>query len=182
MVFNKANQLNALALGTGDLSEIALGWCTYNGDHMSHYNVNASIPKTLVRSLVRRAAEGVPETARTILSDILDTPVSPELTGDGSGISQETEDLIGPYELHDFFLYHLLRYKEPRAKIGYLAVKAFEGRRTKDEIDQWLDVFMSRFSRHQWKRQAMPDGAKVGLSLSPKGDWRMAPETAFFDQ
>jgi len=182
MVFNKANQLNGLALGTGDLSEIALGWCTYNGDHMSHYNVNASIPKTLVRSLVRRAAEGAPETARTILGDILDTPVSPELTGDGSGISQETEDLIGPYELHDFFLYHLLRYKEPKAKIGYLAVKAFEGRRTKDEIDQWLDVFMSRFSRNQWKRQAMPDGAKVGLSLSPKGDWRMAPETAFFNQ
>jgi len=182
LVFNRANQLNGLALGTGDLSEIALGWCTYNGDHMSHYNVNASIPKTLVRSLVRRASQTVPEAARVILEDILDTPVSPELTGDGRGITQETEDLIGPYELHDFFLYHFLRFKEPKAKIGYLAIKAFEGRRNEDEINKWLDLFFTRFYRNQWKRQAMPDGAKVGLSLSPKGDWRMAPEAVFVDQ
>lgn len=179
LVFNKANQLSGLALGTGDLSEIALGWCTYNGDHMSHYNVNASIPKTLVRSLVLRSSEAVSDEARAILLDILDTPVSPELVGDGKTISQETEDLIGPYELHDFFLYHFLRFKEPRAKIGYLAVKAFEGRRSEAEIARWIDVFFTRFYQNQWKRQAMPDGAKVGLSLSPKGDWRMPPEARY---
>ncbi|HEY8885934.1 MAG TPA: NAD(+) synthase [Candidatus Microsaccharimonas sp.] len=176
LVFNKANQINGLALGTGDLSEIALGWCTYNGDHMSHYNVNASIPKTLVRSLVRHASETLPEDAQTILHDILDTPVSPELTGNGSSISQETEDLVGPYELHDFFLYHFLRWMEPKEKIGFLAIKAFEGRYGPAEIAKWLDVFMHRFYQNQWKRQAMPDGAKVGISLSPKGDWRMAAE------
>ncbi len=181
LVFNKANQLHGLALGTGDLSEIALGWCTYNGDHMSHYNVNASIPKTLVRSLVRHAGASLPAEAQNILHDILDTPVSPELTGDGASISQETEDLIGPYELHDFFLYHFLRFKEPEAKIGYLAVKAFEGRRTEEEIKKWLNVFFTRFYQNQWKRQAMPDGAKVGISLSPKGDWRMAPEAVYTD-
>lgn len=179
LVFNKANQLHGLALGTGDLSEIALGWCTYNGDHMSHYNVNASIPKTLVRSLVRHAGASAPEAARTILTDILDTPVSPELVGDGTTIMQETEDLVGPYELHDFFLYHFLRFQEPKDKIGYLAVKAFEGRRDSQEISKWLDVFYHRFYQNQWKRQAMPDGAKVGLSLSPKGDWRMPPEAVY---
>ena len=179
LVFNKANQLNGLALGTGDLSEIALGWCTYNGDHMSHYNVNASIPKTLVRSLVQHAAEKLPHSTATILRDIIDTPVSPELTGDGKTISQETEDLIGPYELHDFFLYHYLRWMEPKEKIGYLAIKAFEGTRTPEEVEKWLDVFMDRFFKNQWKRQAMPDGAKVGISLSPKGDWRMPAEAAY---
>jgi len=179
LVFNKANQLNGLALGTGDLSEIALGWCTYNGDHMSHYNVNASIPKTLVRSLVRHAAEKLPHNTATILHDIIDTPVSPELTGDGNTISQETEDLIGPYELHDFFLYHYLRWMEPKEKIGYLAIKAFEGTRTPEEVEKWLDVFMNRFFKNQWKRQAMPDGAKVGISLSPKGDWRMPAEAVY---
>ena len=179
LVFNKANQLNGLALGTGDLSEIALGWCTYNGDHMSHYNVNASIPKTLVRTLVRHAANKLPPYPATIVVDILDTPVSPELTGDGKTISQETEDLIGPYELHDFFLYHHLRWLEPKAKIGYLAIKAFEGKRTPEEINKWLEVFMQRFYQNQWKRQAMPDGAKVGISLSPKGDWRMPPEAVY---
>lgn len=176
LVFNKANQINGLAMGTGDLSEIALGWSTYNGDHMSHYNVNASIPKTLVRSLVRHASRGLADDARNIVEDILDTPVSPELTGDGNSISQETEDLIGPYELHDFYLYHFLRWMEPKEKIGYLAVKAFEGRRTEEEVNKWLDVFIDRFYKNQWKRQAMPDGAKVGISLSPKGDWRMPAE------
>jgi len=179
LVFNKANQINGLALGTGDLSEIALGWCTYNGDHMSHYNVNASIPKTLVRTLVRHAASKLPPYPATIVEDILETPVSPELTGDGKTISQETEDLIGPYELHDFFLYHHLRWLEPKAKIGYLAIKAFEGTRTPEEVNKWLDVFMKRFYQNQWKRQAMPDGAKVGISLSPKGDWRMPAEAAY---
>jgi len=181
LVFNKANQLNGLALGTGDLSEIALGWCTYNGDHMSHYNVNASIPKTLVRTLVRHAAGKLPPYPATIIEDILDTPVSPELTGDGKTISQETEDLIGPYELHDFFLYHHLRWLEPKAKIRYLAVKAFKGTYTSEEVNKWLDVFMKRFYQNQWKRQAMPDGAKVGISLSPKGDWRMPAEAAYVE-
>lgn len=179
LVFNKANQLNGLALGTGDLSEIALGWCTYNGDHMSHYNVNASVPKTLVRSLVRHAGSTENEKVQAILNDILDTPVSPELTGNGGDITQETEDLVGPYELHDFFLYHFLRFKEPRAKIGFLAIKAFEGQREPEEIEKWLNVFFERFYKNQWKRQAMPDGAKVGISLSPKGDWRMAAETIY---
>jgi len=181
LVFNKANQLNGLALGTGDLSEIALGWCTYNGDHMSHYNVNASIPKTLVRTLVRHAASKLPPYPATIVEDILETPVSPELTGDGKTISQETEDLIGPYELHDFFLYHHLRWLEPKAKIGYLAIKAFESTHTPEEVNKWLDVFMKRFYQNQWKRQAMPDGAKVGISLSPKGDWRMPAEAAYVE-
>lgn len=180
LVFNKANQLSGLALGTGDLSEIALGWCTYNGDHMSHYNVNASIPKTLVRSLVQHAGSTQSEKAKAILNDILDTPVSPELTGNGNDVLQSTEDLVGPYELHDFFLYHFLRFKEPKAKIGYLAIKAFKGERTEEEIEKWLNVFFERFYKNQWKRQAMPDGAKVGLSLSPKGDWRM-PAEAFYD-
>jgi len=176
LVFNKANQIGGLALGTGDLSEIALGWCTYNGDHMSHYNVNASIPKTLVRTLVRHASETLPGDAAALIADILATPVSPELTGNGTGISQATEDIVGPYELHDFFLYHFLRWMEPREKIYFLAMKAFEGRRTPAEIEKWLDVFLTRFYQNQHKRQAMPDGAKVGLSLSPKGDWRMAAE------
>lgn len=176
LVFNKANQLGGLALGTGDLSEIALGWCTYNGDHMSHYNVNASIPKTLVRSLVQHASSTLPKKARTILADILDTPVSPELTGDGTTITQATEDLVGPYELHDFFLYHFLRWMEPQEKIYTLAVEAFAGRYTEKEVRTWLTVFFERFYKNQWKRQAMPDGAKVGISLSPRGDWRMPPE------
>jgi NAD+ synthase (glutamine-hydrolysing) len=176
LVFNKANQLSGLALGTGDLSEIALGWNTYNGDHMSHYNVNASIPKTLVKSLVRHASQNLPQNAAAIVADILDTPVSPELTGNGKDITQHTEDLVGPYELHDFFLYHFLRWMEPKEKIGFLAIKAFENRRTPEEIAKWLDVFVDRFYKNQWKRQAMPDGAKVGISLSQRGDWRMPPE------
>lgn len=177
LVFNKANQIGGIALGTGDLSEIALGWSTYNGDHMSHYNVNASIPKTLVRSLVRHAGKRFNPQSGYIIDDILDTPVSPELTGNGLEISQSTEELIGPYELHDFTLYHMLRWMEPKAKIGFLALKAFDGQYEKQEVDHWLDVFLTRFHQNQWKRQAMPDGAKVGISLSPKGDWRMPPDT-----
>jgi NAD+ synthase (glutamine-hydrolysing) len=176
LVFNKANQMNGIALGTGDMSEIALGWCTYNGDHMSHYNVNASIPKTLVKMLVRHAAATVSKVAEKRIADILDTPISPELTGNGVSITQSTEDLVGPYELHDFFLYHFLRWREPKAKILFLAKHAFAGAYADDEIAKWLNVFFTRFTQNQWKRQAMPDGAKVGLSLSPKGDWRMPPE------
>jgi NAD+ synthase (glutamine-hydrolysing) len=176
LVFNKANQISALAMGTGDLSEIALGWCTYNGDHMSHYNVNSSIPKTLVKSLVQHAARLLDHESQTIITDILDTPISPELTGCGIEVSQCTEDIIGPYELHDFFLYHFLRWSEPTPKIAFLAKKAFATQYTEEEIDKWLELFEKRFYANQWKRQAMPDGAKVGLSLSPKGDWRMPPE------
>lgn len=175
LIFNKANQIDGLALGTGDLSEIALGWCTYNGDHMSHYNVNASIPKTLVQSLVRHAANQFDEKSRNILIDILNTPISPELTSDNNNI-QSTEDIIGPYELHDFFLYHFLRWMEPTQKISYLTYQAFSPKYTKEEINKWLNVFIKRFYNNQWKRQAMPDGAKVGMNLSPKGDWRMPPE------
>jgi NAD+ synthase (glutamine-hydrolysing) len=179
LVFNKANQLRGLALGTGDLSEIALGWCTYNGDHMSHYNVNASIPKTLVRTLVEHASNSLSPIAKSFVDDIVATPISPELTGNGSEVSQSTEALIGPYELHDFFLYHFLRYQEPRNKIGFLAVKAFEDKYNVNDVAKWLDVFFTRFYQNQWKRQAMPDGPKVGLSLSPKGDWRMPPEAQY---
>jgi NAD+ synthase (glutamine-hydrolysing) len=143
---------------------------------MSHYNVNQSIPKTLIKTLVHHAAETLPEDARRYIHDILDTPVSPELTGDGNTISQETEDIVGPYELHDFFLFHSIRWMEPRDKIGFLATKAFAGKRTEAEVHKWLGVYMQRFNRNQWKRQAAPDGVKVGISLSPKGDWRMAPE------
>ena len=174
-IFNKGNQIGALALGTGDLSEIALGYCTYNADHMSGYNPNASIPKTLVRSLVEYAANSLDSESRIIITDILATPVSAELKGDGENISQITEDLIGPYELHDFFLYHHIRWMEPKRKIGFLAVKAFEGIYDANTVHKWLDLFMNRFYQNQWKRQAIPDGAKVGLSLSPKGDHRMSP-------
>lgn len=174
LIFNKANQLNGLALGTGDLSEIALGWCTYNGDHMSHYNVNASIPKSLVRSLVRHAANQVNDDAKQILLDIINTPVSPELTGNGNNISQETEDIVGPYELHDFFLYHFIRWMEPIPKIEYLANIAFKNKYSDSEINKWLNLYVNRFYKNRWKRQAMPDGAKVGINLSPKGDWPYA--------
>ncbi len=174
-IFNKGNQIGALALGTGDLSEIALGYCTYNGDHMSGYNPNASIPKTLARPLVAQAATTLDDVSRTIITDILQTPVSAELKGNGEEISQKTEEIIGPYELHDFFLYRHVRWMEPKRKIGFMAVKAFEGKYEPKEIGKWLDLFMNRFYRNQWKRQAMPDGAKVGISLSPKGDHRMAP-------
>lgn len=180
ILFNKANQIGGVVLGTGDLSEIALGWCTYNGDHMSGYNVNASVPKTLVRSLVAHASEQLNnKVAQAILEDILDTPVSPELTGNKAGISQKTEDIIGPYELHDFFLYHFIRWMSPADKIHFLATIGFKGRYTEAEIAKWLKIFQKRFYDNQWKRQAMPDGPKVGtVSLSPKGDWRMPPDAS----
>ena len=177
-----ANQCNGLVIGTGDLSELALGWATYNGDHMSMYAVNNSIPKTLVRYLVRYAASGeTDKKAQTTLLDILDTPVSPELLpADENGlISQKTEDLVGPYELHDFFLYYMLRYGFAPAKIFYLATKAFA--QTYDDacIKQWLKVFLKRFFAQQFKRSCMPDGPKVGsVNLSPRGDWRMPSDAS----
>jgi len=176
LLFNTANSESGIVLGTGDLSEIALGWCTFNGDHMSGYNVNASIPKTLVKHLVCYAASKLDnKKARTILLDILDTPISPELTRtSGRAISQKTEELIGPYELHDFFLYHFVRWQTPADKILFLAERAFKGDYSSEAIECWLKVFHQRFISSQWKRSVMPDGPKVGsISLSPRGDWRM---------
>lgn len=179
ILLNKANQLGGMVLGTGDLSEIALGWCTYNGDHISHYHVNAGVPKTLVRHLVDYVAtsgdrDSQPQ-ATAILQDILNTPVSPELVSSKDReISQKTEDIIGPYELHDFFLYQLVRWGDKPAKIHFLANKAFEGVYSPDEINTWLQLFLTRFTSNQFKRSVMPDGPKVGsVALSPRGDWRM---------
>ena len=182
ILMDVANQCNGLVIGTGDLSELALGWATYNGDHMSMYAVNNSIPKTLVRYLVRYAASGeTDKKAQATLLDILDTPVSPELLpADENGlISQKTEDLVGPYELHDFFLYYMLRYGFAPAKIFYLATKAFA--QTYDDacIKKWLKVFLKRFFAQQFKRSCMPDGPKVGsVNLSPRGDWRMPSDAS----
>ena len=182
ILMDVANQCNGLVIGTGDLSELALGWATYNGDHMSMYAVNNSIPKTLVRYLVRYAASGeTDKKAQTTLLDILDTPVSPELLpADENGlISQKTEDLVGPYDLHDFFLYYMLRYGFAPAKIFYLATKAFA--QTYDDacIKKWLKVFLKRFFAQQFKRSCMPDGPKVGsVNLSPRGDWRMPSDAS----
>lgn len=176
ILMDKANLLRGLVLGTGDLSEIALGWNTYTGDHISHYNVNASIPKTLVKHLVTWVSEQEDfKNARKILEDILDTPISPELVKEkGSEITQKTENLIGPYELHDFFLYHFLRWNSRPAKILFLANKVFEGKYKPAIFNKWLRIFIERFFRNQWKRSVMPDGPKVGsVSLSPRGDWRM---------
>jgi NAD+ synthase (glutamine-hydrolysing) len=177
VLMNKANQLRALVVGTGDLSEIALGWNTFNGDHMSHYNVNAGVPKTLVRHLVGwLAAQPAFAPARTVLQDILETPISPELVpGEPTGgVAQRTEEIIGPYELHDFFLYHFARWESRPRKIELLARQAFAGRYDAAAIARWLRVFVSRFFANQWKRSVMPDGPKVGsVALSPRGDWRM---------
>lgn len=171
-----ANQTGGLVIGTGDMSELALGWATYNGDHMSMYGVNASVPKTLVRHLVRYYAETCDnETLSAILYDILDTPVSPELLPPENGkISQKTEDLVGPYELHDFYLYYMLRFGYEPEKIYRVAKKAFAGIYDNATILKWLKTFYRRFFSQQFKRSCIPDGPKVGsVALSPRGDWRM---------
>ena len=177
ILMDLANELNGLVVGTGDLSELALGWCTYNGDQMSMYGVNAGIPKTLVRFLVGYAAENMySEPLREILLDIVDTPVSPELlpTDEHGEIAQKTEDKVGPYDLHDFFIYYFLRYGFTREKIRYMACQAFEDQYDEATIDKWLNTFMRRFCTQQFKRSCMPDGPKVvSVSLSPRGDWRM---------
>ena len=177
-----ANKNGGLVIGTGDLSELALGWCTYNGDHMSMYAVNCSIPKTLVRYLVRHAADTCGDEAlAAVLYDILDTPVSPELLPaeeDGT-IAQKTEDLVGPYELHDFFLYHFIRYGCPPRKILHLAELAFAGRYDRAAILKWLRTFFRRFFQQQFKRSCLPDGPKIGsVTLSPRGDWRMPSDAS----
>jgi NAD+ synthase (glutamine-hydrolysing) len=177
-----ANKQGGLVIGTGDLSELALGWCTYNGDHMSMYSVNCSIPKTLVKYLVRWAADNVTEReAAQVLLRILDTPITPELLppDENGGIRQKTEDIVGPYELHDFFLYHSLRYGAPPLKVLFLAKQAFGGSYEADEIKSWLKVFYRRFFSQQFKRSCLPDGPKVGtISLSPRGDWRMPSDAS----
>lgn len=171
-----ANQTNGLVVGTGDLSELALGWATYNGDHMSMYGVNSSVPKTLVRHLVRHVADTCGNEALSkVLIDVLETPVSPELLPPEDGvISQKTEDLVGPYELHDFFLYHMLRLMYAPSKIYRLACRAFDGRYDAATILKWLKTFYRRFFTQQFKRSCLPDGPKVGsVAVSPRGDLRM---------
>ena len=182
VLMDMANKYNGLVVGTGDMSELALGWATYCGDHMSMYGVNAGVPKTLVRYMVRYAAENIfGERLREILMDVIDTPVSPELlpTDNNGNIAQITEDKVGPYELHDFFLYYFLRYGFTREKIAFMASIAFDGVYSEEVINRWLDVFMRRFFTHQFKRSCLPDGPKVvGVSLSPRGDLRMPSDVA----
>ena len=171
-----ANQTSGMVIGTGDMSELALGWATYNGDHMSMYGVNVSVPKTLVRHLVRYYADTCGDEKLTeVLLDILDTPVSPELLPPENGvISQKTEDLVGPYELHDFYLYYMLRFGFAPDKIYYLAKQAFKGEYDNEVILKWLKTFMRRFFAQQFKRSCLPDGPKVGtVAVSPRGDLRM---------
>lgn len=182
ILMDVANQVNGLVIGTGDLSELALGWATYNGDHMSMYAVNTSIPKTLVRYLVQWVAtHGVDNDSRNTLLDIIDTPISPELipADENGNIKQITEDLVGPYELHDFFLYYFMRFGFRPSKIFYLAIAAFEGMYDRDTIKKWLHTFFRRFFSQQFKRSCLPDGPKVGsISISPRGDWRMPSDAS----
>ncbi len=188
ILMDLSNQLGALVIGTGDLSELALGWATYNGDHMSMYGVNAGVPKTLIKYLVKFVAmsEDSDET-RNILLDIIDTPISPELipADEAGNITQKTEDLVGPYELHDFFLYHIIRFGYRPSKIFMLARKAFDGSNPEapfyddETIKKWLTIFLRRFFNQQFKRSCLPDGPKVGsVSLSPRGDWRMPSDAS----
>ena len=177
LLMDVANKLNGLVIGTGDLSELALGWATYNGDHMSMYGVNGSIPKTLVKYLVEWIAQNkVDKASQATLLDIVDTPISPELipADENGNIKQKTEDLVGPYELHDFYLYHFIRFGSSPAKIYFLAQKAFHGIYDNTTIKKWLYTFFRRFFQQQFKRRCLPDGPIVGsISLSPRGDGRM---------
>ena len=171
-----ANKNGGILVGTGDLSELALGWCTYNADHMSMYGVNAGVPKTLVRHLVENEAEHLPKEIADILYDVLDTPVSPELLppDENGKIQQKTEDTLGPYEVHDFYLYHFLRFGTRPEKMLFMASRAFAGVYTEEQLKRWLRLFIKRFWNNQFKRSCLPDGPKVGsVSLSPRGDWRM---------
>ena len=182
ILMDYASVVGGIVIGTGDLSELALGWCTYNGDHMSMYGVNASIPKTLIRWMIAAIAENESfAQAREVLEDILDTPISPELLPpDAFGkISQYTEDLVGPYELHDFFLYYMLRFGFDPKKIYALACRAFQGDFSEQTIKKWMKAFYRRFFTQQFKRSCLPDGVKVGsVCLSPRGDWRMPSDAS----
>ena len=182
ILMDLSNKLSALVIGTGDLSELALGWATYNGDHMSMYGLNAGIPKTLIQYLIRYIA-ALPKSSaeRDVLIDIVNTPISPELTpADAHGnIQQKTEDLVGPYELHDFFLYYMMRYGFSPDKIMLMAEKAFGNSYDRETIKKWLTTFCRRFFAQQFKRSCLPDGPKVGsISLSPRGDWRMPSDAS----
>jgi len=179
-----ANKQNGLVIGTGDLSELALGWATYNGDHMSMYGVNSGVPKTLVRYLVDWASHQLDKNSEEILKDVLDTPVSPELLpADANGkIAQKTEEVVGPYELHDFFLYYMVRFGFSPAKILFMAKIAFDGIYAEEVIEKWLRIFVKRFFAQQFKRSCLPDGPKVGsINLSPRGDWRMPSDAIAFN-
>lgn len=182
VLMDVANQTCGLVIGTGDLSELALGWATYNGDHMSMYGVNGSIPKTLVKHLVQWVAEkGIEEDSKETLLDIVATPISPELipADENGDIAQRTEDLVGPYELHDFFLYYFLRFGFRPSKIYFLATKVFDGMYNDEIIKKWLQIFFRRFFNQQFKRSCLPDGPKVGsVSISPRGDWRMPSDAS----
>lgn len=181
ILMDMANQCNGMVIGTGDMSELALGWATYNGDHMSMYAVNCSVPKTLVRYLVLYYAETVEnQKLSDVLMDVLDTPVSPELLPPVDGvISQKTEDLVGPYELHDFFLYYMMRFGFPKEKLYRMAKQTFEGVYEEDVITKWLDKFYWRFFSQQFKRSCLPDGPKVGsVAVSPRGDLRMPSDAS----
>lgn len=182
VLFDLANKHGKLLVGTGDLSELAMGWCTYNGDHMSMYGVNASVPKTLVRYLVDYVASVSGKDTADVLYDILDTPVSPELLppDENGNIAQKTEENIGPYELHDFFLYNFIRFGFSKEKLIRLALKAFDEKYSEDTVEKWADVFIKRFFISQFKRSCVPDSPKVGsVSLSPRGDWRMPSDASF---
>ena len=179
-----ANQENGIVVGTGDLSEAALGWCTYNGDHMSMYNVNCGVPKTLLRHVVRwiRDNHSTDQEMADTLQSILDTPISPELLppDETGNIAQKTEENVGPYELNDFFLYYTLRYGMSPEKLAFIAERAFTGTFDKDTIDKWLKIFYRRFFTQQFKRNCVPDGPKVGtVGLSPRGDWQMPSDASF---
>ncbi|MCH5225913.1 MAG: NAD(+) synthase [Muribaculaceae bacterium] len=181
ILMDLANKEGGIVVGTGDMSELALGWATYNGDQMSMYGVNASVPKTLVKHLVKWFTTVLSPEVSKILLDICDTPISPELvpSKDGENIDQKTEDLVGPYELHDFFLFHFLRNSFPPKKIFFLAKNAFKGAYDETTILKWMKVFFKRFFSQQFKRSCMPDGPKVGsVNLSPRGDWRMPSDAS----
>ena len=180
ILMDYANKVNGIVVGTGDMSELALGWCTYNGDHMSMYGVNAGVPKTLVKYLVKWFATEFGDRASKILLDIVDTPISPELVPSGEDkIGQKTEDLVGPYELHDFFMFHLLRNGFRPRKIFWLAQTSFKGEYDDETLLKWLRNFYRRFFNQQFKRSCMPDGPKVGsVCLSPRGDWRMPSDAS----
>ena len=182
ILMDYASTVGGIVVGTGDLSELALGWCTYNGDHMSMYGVNGTVPKTLIRWMIDAISETESFAAsRAVLQDILDTPISPELLPpDAEGkISQQTEDLVGPYALHDFYLYHMLRYGFTPTKIYTLACRAFAGDFDAATIKKWLKNFYRRFFTQQFKRNCMPDGVKVGsVGLGPRGDWNMPSDAS----
>jgi NAD+ synthase (glutamine-hydrolysing) len=179
ILMNMANKHGGLVIGTGDLSEIALGWSTYNGDHMSMYALNSGIPKSLIKYVIEYYKSN--EAIADIIDDILDTPISPELLPhEGDEIVQETESIVGPYELHDFFLYHFIKYGATPQKIRFLATRAFDTKYDEATITTWLKLFLRRFFTQQFKRSCMPDGPKVGtISLSPRADWKMPSDADF---